>query len=285
MVPELEVKPFCIGIDGVSVTVKCKTGGVAVVAETDADGYIFGLEECEEAIVVIEINLGINVFGFSVDGNKNITPAKNYSKIGRVYRKKVPIHIPIHKGKEPYTQYNENHIKLLEIGTGGYFAVWEAAIVFQNGLGFLTTQRVYEDFLYKKGIELFCPRFDGKWNQLVRFIKTLCGYRSELFRTLPGADEIGKDEYRGIDEDEYRKNVYKYIIDGVGVVDWFNVAQGFGSILTNKGIAGDAFVYYKDIRSDKRLVFLNSRQEVLYDKLIRNTSGDGFTYKAVGVIV
>ena len=71
----------------------------------------------------------------------------------------------------------------------------------------------------------------------------------------------------------------------MGVVDWFNVAQGFGSILTNKGIAGDAFVYYKDIRSDKRLVFLNSRQEVLYDKLIRNTSGDGFTYKAVGVIV
>src|SRR3989344_6970556 len=144
MVSECGVKPFCIGIDGVSVTVKCKTGGVAVVAETDADGYILGLEWVEEAIVVIKINPGINIFGFSVDGNKNITPAKNYSKIGRVYRKKVPIHLPIHKDKEPYTQYNENHIKLLEFGTGGYFAVWEAAIVFQNGLGFLTAQRVYE---------------------------------------------------------------------------------------------------------------------------------------------
>jgi len=51
MVTELEVKPFCIGIDGVSVTVNCKTDGVAVVAEPDADGKV---------IVVIKINLTQN---------------------------------------------------------------------------------------------------------------------------------------------------------------------------------------------------------------------------------
>ena len=90
MVTESAVKPFSVGIDGVSTIVKCKKNGNTFIATPDADGYILGLEWVEEAIVVIKINPGINIFGFSVDGNKNITPAKNYSKIGRVYRKKVP---------------------------------------------------------------------------------------------------------------------------------------------------------------------------------------------------
>ena len=271
MVPECGVKPFCIGIDGVSVTVKCKTSGAVFVAEPYADGYILELEECEEAIVVIEINPGINVFGFSVDGNKNITPVKNYSKIGRVYRKKVPIHIPIHKGKEPYTQYNENHIKLLEIVTGGYFAVWEAAIVFQNGLGFLSTQRVYEGVAYIIFGGLSCPKFNRKWPQLMRFIENTCkkcGFSSTDFLYI--------DEYSpglGISIDD--------INDGVGTVKWFNIAQGFGVISTNKG---DAFVHYKDIDSDNRLICLNPGQKVLYEELVLNTSGEGFPYKAIGVV-
>src|SRR3989344_1034837 len=269
MVTECGVKPFCIGIDGVSVTVKCKTSGAVFVAEPYADGYILELEECEEAIVVIEINPGINVFGFSIDGNKDITPAKNYSKIGRVYRKKVPIHIPIHKGKEPYTQYNENHIKLLEIGTGGYFAVWEVAIVFQNELGFLTVQRVYEGFAYRSIRGLSCPEFNEKWPQLVRFIEDTCKECGFSYADFPYIDEYSPDLEISMDDAD----------DGVGMVKWFNVAQGFGAISTNKG---DAFVHYKDIDSLKRLVSLDVWDRVPFGKLIPNTSNKGgFPYKAI----
>ena len=271
MVTESAVKPFSVGIDGVSTIVKCKKNGNTFIATPDADGYILGLEWVEEAIVVIKINPGINIFGFSVDGNKNITPAKNYSKIGRVYRKKVPIHIPIHKDKEPYTQYNENHIKLLEFGTGGYFAVWEAAIVFQNGLGFLTAQRVYEDFLYED--ELYCPNFDEKWPQLVEFMKNICRNRgTDIFSKLPNIIEYAP-------EPEISGNHFD---DGIGRVKWYNLAQGFGAISMNKG---EAFVHYKDIDSPERLICLKTWDMVLFEKLIPNTSNKGgFPYKAVGVL-
>lgn len=273
MTTKCGISLFSVGIDGVSVTVKCKTGGVAVVAEPDADGYIFGLENVEEVIIIIEIEPGFNVFGFSVDGNKNITPAKNYSEVGRVYRKKVPIHIPIHKGKEPYTQYNEKHIKLLEIDTGGYFAIWEAAIVFQREMGFLTTQMVYQGSVFKSGKGLFCPEFDGKWPQLISFLESIYKQNGNGIDNLPyfegynpfvkKADDINLD-------------------DDVGIVKWFNVAQGFGAISTNKG---DAFVHYKDIDSPERLVCLDVGDMVLFEKLIPNTSDQGsFSYKAVGVL-
>ena len=263
---------FSVGIDGVSVTVRCKTGGVAVVAEPDADGYIFGLEEVEEATIITEIDPCINVFGFNVDGNKNITPAKNHSQAGRVYRKKVPIHIPIHKGKEPYTQYNENHIKLLEIGTGGYFAIYEVAIVFQNGLGFLTTQQVYKGSVFKSGKGLFCPEFDGKWPQLVAFLESIYKQNGNGIDNLPCFD--GYNPF-------VKKANSINLDDGVGIVRWFNVARGFGAISTNKG---DAFVHYKDINSGKRLICPTAGEEVLFAKLIPNNSDGGFPYKTIGVI-
>lgn len=257
-------------IDGVSVTVRCKTGGVAVVAEPDADGYIFGLEEVEEATIIIEIDTGINVFGFSVDGNKNITPAKNYSQAGRVYRKKVPIHIPIHKGKEPYTQYNENHIRLLKIEDDSHFAIYEVAIVFQSELGFLTTQQVYEGSVFQSGKGLFCPEFDGKWPQLVVFMESI--YKQNGIDNLPC--------FEGYNPFVKKANSIN-LDDGVGIVKWFNVARGFGAILTNKG---DAFVHYKEIDSEERLVLLDVGDYVLFENLIPTSAQNGFDYTAVGVL-
>ena len=256
------VKQSGVGIDGVSVTVKCKTGGVAVVAEPDADGYIFGLEETEEATIIIEIDPGINVFGFSVDGNKNITPAKNYSQAGRVYRKKVPIHIPIHEGKEPYTLYHENHLRLLQLEDDGYFAIYEVAIVFQNGLGFLTTQRVYEELAFcRDGVYLSCPEFDEKWPQLVDFIKTIIVENSICQNPYLFYPKI--EEYA-----PYTPGILtEHLTDNNGVIDWFNVARGVGVVMTKEG---PAFFQYKDVNSSKRLVCPSAREEVLFEKLTFN---------------
>lgn len=268
------IKCFGVVADTVSVEVKYKIGVVVFVTKPETDGYIFSLEEAEEveeATIIIEIDPYINVFGFSVDGNKNITPAKNYSQVGRVYRKKVPIHIPVHKGKDPYTQYNENHIRLLELGHNGRFAIREVAIVFQNGLGFLTTQKVYEGSVFQSGKGLFCPEFDGKWPQLISFLESI--YKQNGIGNLPCFE--GYNPFKKVDD------IFN-LDDGVGVVRWYNIAQGFGAISTNKG---DAFVHYKDIDLPERLVCLDVGDMVLFEKLIPNTSDQGgFSYKAVGVL-
>ena len=69
--------------------------------------------------------------------------------------------------------------------------------------------------------------------------------------------------------------------DGVGIVKWFNVARGFGAILTNKG---DAFVHYKEIDSEERLVLLDVGDYVLFENLIPTSAQNGFDYTAVGVL-
>ena len=271
MVTECEARPFSIGVDGVSITVKYEHAldGKMIVARPETDGYIRYLASAIQVNITIKIDFGIRVFGFSVDGNKNITPAKNYSKVCKVYRKKVPVR-KNEKG-EPRTLYCENHINLLEIGTGGYFAVHEGAIFFQNGLGFLTIQRVYEGFAFRQddSVYLSCPEFDEKWPQLFKFMTgrgTVAQYRS-----FPEISEYTP-------EPEISTNT---LDENVGIVKWFNLAQGFGAISTNKG---DAFVHYKDIDSDDRLICLNPGQEILYEDLVLNTSGEGFPYKAIGVM-
>lgn len=239
----------------------------------DNDGYISQLAELERVSININIDPDYNIWGFSVDGvdgNKNITPVKNYlmyTDKGKNYRKIVPIHR--NKG-EIFTLYNENNIRLLEMKEDGYFAVYEVAMVFQNGRGFLTTQRVYEGFAYRNGLSISCPEFNDKWSQLVKFMNDVYPLQASL-------PEI----YKYVPEPETTATVGKNLADGVGKVKWFNVAQGFGAIFTNKG---EAFVHYKDINSGRRLICPTAGEEVLFDKLIPNNSNEGFSYKAVDVI-
>ena len=91
------VEPFCVGIKGVRVTCDGRNGYLVMSPEND--GHIRVLDSAKEVEIKIKIEKGINVWGFNVYGKGDITPAHNYSKAGRVYRKKVPIRIPIHKNK------------------------------------------------------------------------------------------------------------------------------------------------------------------------------------------
>lgn len=273
-----ESKSRKVGIDGIRIDVlDVLIDGVSVWRDTD--GFIPTLLGMHKEVKLL-IDAGANFFGFSVDGKKNITPAKNYSNFtnteSKIYRKKIPIHII--NGKEPYsteiyTLYHENHIRLLEVSNDGHFAIYEVAVVFQNGFGFLTTQRVYGGAVFQSGKRLFCPEFDGKWPQLVTFMESIYKQNGNGIDNLPyfegynpfakKADNINLD-------------------DDVGIVKWFNVTQGFGAISTNKG---DVFVHYKDIESPKRLVCLDVGDMVLFEELIPNTSDQGgFSYKAVGVL-
>lgn len=253
------------------VEIKCEGSGGYLVMQPENDGYIPVLDSAGEVEIRIKVEQGINVWGFSVDENKNITPTKNWSVGGirKIYRKKVRIR----KGEESYTLYHENHLRLLEVIDDGYFAIHEGAVVFQNGLGFLTFQRIYEGSVFQSGKGLFCPEFYGKWPQLIDFLESIYKQNGNIINNLPcfeGYNPFVK-KANGINLDY-----------GVGIVRWFNVARGLGAISTNHG---DVFVHYKDIDllSRSRLICLTAGQEVLYDKLITNTEGS-FRYKVVGVV-
>lgn len=263
-----QVSPF---IRGVSITT-FDENDIGITAYND--GYIPEPElySTQQVFIYVDIDPWCNAWGFYADRKGNITPAENNSVYAEMkcYEKKVPIH----KNKEPYTLYNENHTKLLEIIFGNNLAIltiYEIAVVFQNGLGFLTTQRVYEEFLYQNKFRITCPGFDDKWPQLVEFVNE--SYGSNSISLFPEIDEAPASLPVSAEN----------LSNGVGKVKWFNVAQGFGAIFMNKG---EAFVHYKDISfvSQRRLICPTVGEEVLFGRLIPNYSDDGFPYKAVGVI-
>lgn len=256
-------------IEGVSATCEGRNGYLVMLPEND--GHISRLDSAKDVGIIIKIKPGINAYGFYAHGNGDIDPAKakNCSQGSKLYKRKVSIRINV-KEQKPYTSYPHNNICLLCFN-GNNFAIYKIAVIFQNGEGFLTNQKVYKGSVFQNGKGLFCPEFDGKWTQLVTFMESI--YKQSGIGNLPcfegynpfvkKADDINLD-------------------DNVGIVKWFDVARGFGAILTNKG---DAFVHYKDINSKERLVQLDAGDHVLFEKLIPNIyKNDGFAYKAVGVL-
>lgn len=256
---------------GVNVTCEGRNGYLVMSPEND--GHIPRLDSAKDVVIRIKIEPGISACGFYVHRKGDIESAKekNCSQGGKLYKRKVSIRINI-KEEKPYTSYPHNHICLLCFD-GNNFAIHKIAVIFQNGEGFLTNQKVYKGSVFQSGKGLFCPEFDGKWPQLVTFLESIYKQNGNGIGNLPcfeGYNPFVK-KADGINLD-----------DNVGIVKWFDVAQGFGAISTNKG---DAFVHYKDIDSEGRLICLDVGDMVLFEKLIPNTSDQGsFSYKAVGVL-
>lgn len=269
----MATKPYKVEIENVFIEVLDDN---LLPTERADDGRIFCSDwtwRSKQIRLLVSIGSETNLFGFNVDGDKNITPLKNYSAKDKVYRKKVPIY----RGKDthytPFTMYRENHIRLLELGDVGRFAVYEIAVVFQNGLGFLTTQRIYEERCYRgDGFFLSCPKFNEKWHQLIAFIgltSEKLSYRylfPDIGECIPDTSSVSAENLE----------------DNVGVVDWFNVARGHGVMITNDG---SAFFGYQDVSSSSRLVCPSKGEEVLFEKLISNPNKESsIPLKAIGVI-
>lgn len=260
-------------IKRVDVEIKIKGGGE--VLDLCGDGYVSKLANCANVYGVawIEIRIlpGVNVFGFYVDGEKDIHPAKNLAKASsgeKFYRKCVPIKI----GK---TFYNSNHIRLIELDNE-FFFVYEIAIVFQNGKGYLSMQRVYEGICYQypRTRVVVCPEF-SKWSQLIEFLTNLHREMGTLHLLDDIADYV---------PDPLPKNPPgSDLPDGFGRVDWYNVAKGDGGILLNNGMA---HVHWSDIiSSGNGLKKLLPGQEVAIARLIPSLKKHTFAYKAEGVEV
>jgi len=223
--------------------------------------------------IEVRILPGEKIFGFYVDGNKDIHPAKNLAKAGsgeKLYNMIVPI-------KDGKTFYGSNHIRLLIID-GSFFYIYEVAIIFQNGRGGINVQRVYEGICYQYSRTIVaCPEF-SKWPQLIEYL-------TELHREIGTLNLL--DDIADYVPDPLPKNPPgSDLPDGFGRVDWYNVAKGEGGLLLNNGMA---YVHWSDIvDAGDGLKKLLPGQEVAIARLIPRIPSDKkhtFAYKAEGVEV
>lgn len=234
------------------------------------DGYIGYLKPGTKVDVEVHV-LRDDVTGFFVDGSKNIAPkrdeAEERNKDGTFYS--FTVSIKVSEDKIPHTEHAENNIRLAKIHKEGGVAIWEIALISQNGRFFLTQQQVYKFCCYKEKGKFRCPKFDGKngWPNIVSFLE-------EIFNM---------EDLHSIDCYQPRTN--RVSLNGEpGKVQWFNLSQGYGVIITQEG---PARVHWTEIENGKRLRHLETGQEVSFKRLInpRQTKGNktSFNQEAVGV--
>lgn len=283
-----EVKSGKIDIKGVNVRVAIEGEELEIFE----DGTIYiGMMGIGPITINVYVDPGVSVFGFTVsgkkEGEKEIVSSRNYSKGPQKHYKKKVI---IGEGADSLYTLGDNRIRLIYIESNGYFGIYEAAIVIQNDEIFFTTQRVYEGFCYydiafdwRGGIErkVVCSEF-SKWPQLLEYLYKL-HKENNTFDLLP---DFGLNYV----SDPLTKNASMGDLpERLGVVEYFNVASGYGGILTNNGTRNVmAYVHYSDIKitNGSRLAYLMPGQQVYIEELVpSNDSKYSFDFKAKGVEV
>ena len=262
------------GIEGVNVSADLD-GKALDIGEY---GYI-GELNLGKALLEARIEPGNNIFGFNVDGNKNVTPRKNWGEVEspQIDRKLYKAKIQIKSNEEGilHTEYAENNIRLIELDLReGNFQTWEIALVSQDSVFFVTVQKVYEGQCYLNKGTILCPEFN-KWPQLVQYVSGLIRSKGNIDRLPPISQYKRKEEEinaQGLDKN-------------TGRVIWFNCAQGFGAIITSEGVA--RVRWNKITREDFRMALLIPKEIVSYERLISpeqtNLRKTSFRIEAVGV--
>jgi cold shock CspA family protein len=251
----LNREPLNVDIDGHlgKIMGACKVKIVAKVSEKEAD----------------------NVFAINVDGKKNVVLKKNFSETPeqKLYLNAVEIKT---NGQVFHTEYPNNHLRLLVIGKKGNIQIWEIALISQDGEFFVTQQKVWNTYCYNNYERVSCPLFEGPkgWPQMVEILKGLLSNRIDRIALVSEAKE----------EDVNLDNTV--VLEAkMGVVVWFNQAQGFGVIKTNQG---PARVHWTNIdRKNSRRAYLEPKETVNFKQLVppRITKGrkTAMNFDAVGI--
>ncbi|KKP89129.1 MAG: hypothetical protein UR93_C0002G0031 [Berkelbacteria bacterium GW2011_GWA2_35_9] len=237
-----------------------------------------------DATFLIEIHtLKGSLIAVEIDKQKNITQKSSLrgstrqvvsskGKIFGVYQKRVrvKIHNQIYI---PYTTYPENHFKIIDLDSRGKVTIFEIAIISDNGILYLTFQKVHEYQVYnheEEGIFL-CPDLI-KWESLCHLVGDFYNDKS---RKLPRHDYdlMQKNnllEFSTTNElIERIKRAEEKLGDGdikIAVGIWFNFANRFGMVATSQGMAR---VYYDQIsRNDKFPKHVKESEKLIYQELI-----------------
>lgn len=239
-------------ISGVNIAVKVDDIELTV----EDDGYIGNIPSGIQVFVQVEVKPGADIYGFDVDGTKNVKLKKDWAPYflencdGRLYS--MQVHTKRSEDGFACTWYPQNHMRLLELdrSTGG-FKIWEIALISQGGDFFLTTQQTYEARCFRKEDKVVCPRFEA-WTQLVAFLGELFAENAENLAPV--------SEY----EPERELNAEQFL-PSQGRVLWWNSAQGVGAIITPEGAAR---VHWTQVSGRPRLSYLVKGEVVKYEELV-----------------
>lgn len=218
------------------------------------------------------VAFGHNIYGFNVDGNKQITPMKNWrdSQEEKLYQLKVSIG-QNEKGQF-YISYPFNNIRILVAGEYGNFQIWEIALVSQRNSFFVTTQNTYTARCCLDDRVITCPKF-VHWPAMLEFLSGVFENCKEQLDSSCDCAEASDEEIETISE-QY-----------AGRVLWYNYAQGLGCINTSDGLVR---VHWSQIQPrENGFSYLQAGEKISFDALREplTTRGTSFNHEAMGVRV
>lgn len=227
--------------------------------QPENDGYVGRLEPADTVIIEAKVRNDSNGYGIAVDGNKNVVLKKDWLPFedpdgsGRLYEKKVTIKLSLEQ--TPHTEYTSNHLRMLKLYGNGRTELWEVALVSQGGNFFLTVQRTYDvRCYYHNGEEgIVCSYFQTKpheWPQLVAILK-------QLFTEEVGIGNLTRGKRYQLEQEPSSDG----LAPNTARVIWWNVAQGFGMVMTPEG---PALLHWSQVTPRNRIVLLESNELVKY---------------------
>ncbi len=211
------------------------------------------LTNIETAVLMVAVDRQSGLFGLNVDGTKNVTLKKDWTPddvATALFSVKVPIKTAPGDAQRDavfYTEYPANHLRLLSMDKAGNLRIYEISLISQNGDFFVATQCVYQTRVYRDVDGIFCPQWpDNKWPQLMELVGVLLkDHRTKLPERskCPAPERING----------------KSLENHTGVVQWYNLAQGYGCVITNKGAAR---VHWSNLTGMNGQCFLEPGQKV-----------------------
>ena len=242
----------------------------------EEDGYIGTLRANEtiELHAFLPANRAQQLRAINVDGQKNVVwkkaPLATSSDVLYTHQ------VRIMAGKDrnpPYVAYPHNNFRLVEFLSAGQIRLWEVALVAQNGEFFLSGQPTYLFQAHRFGQRMVIPGLD-KWPQLeellISALQPQLEKLPELKAPVPQKEDVSPSP----------------LASGMGVVLWYNIAQGMGAIQTHEG---PARVHWSQVVKDSgRLACLAEGQRVKYVALRSpkaSVRGTSFEREAIGVSV
>lgn len=231
-----------------------------------------------QGVVILACVDSPNIFGVTVDGQKNVIPKKNWNENGelpRMYKASVPIKVDL---KDiPYSEYPGCHFRLLQFNSDGSLWIWEIALISQSGEFFLSVQNTYQIRCYQDSVgNIIWPQLED-WDQMRIVVE---GLWRESFLSPHFVEKIPSIK-------TYCSSVSALtqgISENTALVLWYNRAQQFGCLLLGDG--REARVHWSEIR-ERKPAYLKSMELVRYEGLVspRETKNrlTSFDWEVVGV--
>jgi cold shock CspA family protein len=264
-------------ITGVTVSVLDEQGNPINVA---VDGYLGRLDGKRVVLQAVIDDPNRRTYAFLRDCKYKIAKKRAIDFDGG-WKHRLIVSIQQNDKGVHYTLHPANNLRLAEFSMDNDFyntgavTLWSIAVISQKGEFFLTIQRGNESRCHKDGGgNITYPDFEEEWPELNEYLLGLLPYS---VNPVAHVNDYTIDEeipVTGMADDE-------------GIVQWYDEAQGVGSIATNKG---DAKVHWSQIERRPRRAFLAPEERVRFSGLRKpkNTHvgrETTFGIEAVGVTV